>query len=70
METLRSHLNGAGAASPWARYFSIKLEQRVALGQDDLFFIGSQLNDLRTFFEEVEDAEALALLDRIEEDCC
>jgi hypothetical protein len=48
----------------------MKLEQRIALGQDDLFFVGSQLNDLRSFFEEVKDDAALALLDKVEEECC
>ena len=70
LDYLRSHLEGAGTASPWAPYFSMKLEQRIALGQDDLFFVGSQLNDLRSFFEEVKDDAALALLDKVEEECC
>lgn len=70
MEYLGSHLAGGVAASPWARYFAMKLEQRIALGQDDLFFVGSQLNDLRSFFAEVRDEAALALLDQVEEECC
>lgn len=70
LDFLRSHLHGSGSQSQWATYFFMKLEQRAALGQDDLFFVGSQINDLRTFFEDVGDRVALDLLEKVEEECC
>lgn len=70
MDYLRSHLNGAGAKSPWAAYFLMKLNQRDALGQDDLLFVGSQINALRSYFEELGDEHAQLLLEQIEEECC
>jgi hypothetical protein len=37
---------------------------------DELFLIHTYINNLYEIFEEYEDAEALALLDRIERECC
>ena len=56
--------------SLWSEYFRDKLESNVALGQDDLFIVCSQINNVRSLFEEYDDTEALDLLEQIEEDCC
>ena len=37
---------------------------------DDLFMVHCHLNQIREFFEERADAEALALLSQLEEECC
>ena len=37
---------------------------------DELFLIHTYINNLYEVFEEYEDEEALALLDRIERECC
>ncbi len=56
--------------SSWNSYFRSKLADRDALGQDDLFFIGSQINNIRALFEDYGNQDALNLLDQIEEECC
>ena len=56
--------------SRWSEYFQDKLNKRTALGQDPLFLVCSQMNNIRSLFEEYEDAEALDLLENVEEDCC
>ena len=55
---------------PWSDYFRDKLESSLALGQDELFIVCSQMNNVRSLFEEYEDTEALNLLEQVEEDCC
>ena len=57
-------------SSPWSDYFRDKLESSLALGQDELFLVYSQMNNVRSLFEEYEDTEALNLLEQVEEDCC
>ncbi|MEO0532651.1 MAG: N(2)-fixation sustaining protein CowN [Cyanobacteria bacterium P01_A01_bin.123] len=56
--------------SPWSEYFRGKLKNSLALGQDELFVVCSQMNNVRSLFEEYEDAEALNVLEQVEEDCC
>ncbi|MDT8853456.1 N(2)-fixation sustaining protein CowN [Paracoccaceae bacterium Fryx2] len=56
--------------TPWVGYLTAKLAERARMGQDDLHFIGSQVNALRSFFEEIEDTAGQALLDHLEEHCC
>ncbi|AFZ43790.1 hypothetical protein PCC7418_1607 [Halothece sp. PCC 7418] len=56
--------------SPWLDYFRQKLRDREALGQDELYFVGSQINPMRSLFEEYNDNEALVLLQQVEEECC
>ncbi|MEM1241841.1 MAG: N(2)-fixation sustaining protein CowN [Cyanobacteria bacterium P01_H01_bin.26] len=58
------------SSSPWSEYFRDKLESSLALGQDELFVVCSQMNNVRSLFEEHENTEALDLLEQVEEDCC
>ncbi|MGC9420607.1 MAG: N(2)-fixation sustaining protein CowN [Rhodovulum sp.] len=58
------------AESPWVEYFDRKLAEKQRMGADNLHFIGSQMNTLSAFFEELGDAEALKLLSHLEETCC
>ena len=56
--------------SSWSEYFQVKLAERLSIGQDELHFICSQMNNVYSLFEEYEDTEALNLLNQIEEECC
>ncbi len=56
--------------SPWVDYFRTKLANQQSLGQDDLYFVGSQINSVHALFEEYNNEEALALLGQVEEECC
>ncbi|MEB3281685.1 MAG: N(2)-fixation sustaining protein CowN [Lyngbya sp.] len=70
VDRIQEHLNHSSQPSPWLEYFKIKLIERQAMGQDELFFVGSQVNNIRAFLEQCEDIEALNLLDEVEENCC
>ncbi len=54
----------------WADYFSAKFAEQKRLAVDDLFFVGSQMNNIHDFFTERGDEEALALLYQVEQECC
>lgn len=56
--------------NPWLKYFQDALDKRASLGQDPLFLVCSQMNNIRSLFEEYEDENALELLEDIEENCC
>ncbi len=70
LEMIQQHLTQTNPANPWWQYFNLKLANREALGQDELFFVGSQVSQIREFLEQVHDGEALDLLDQVEEECC
>ncbi|NJL45617.1 MAG: N(2)-fixation sustaining protein CowN [Leptolyngbyaceae cyanobacterium SM2_3_12] len=67
---IEQYINKAPHPSSWTEYFYKKLQERTALGQDDLFFVSSQLNSIRALFEEYQDSDALDWLDQVEEECC
>lgn len=56
--------------SRWLEYFQMKLANRQALGQDELYFVGSQVNAIRSLFAEYQNEVALTLLEQVEEECC
>ena len=56
--------------SHWQAYFSAKLTEVEQRGQDELYFVGSQINAIRELFEHYGREDALELLDRIEDECC
>ncbi|MGB0694391.1 MAG: N(2)-fixation sustaining protein CowN [Rhodospirillaceae bacterium] len=66
------HLDAALACQKtrWVPYFEKKLAEKQRMGHDDLYFVGSQINCLRTLFEDVADTGALELLDWLEDTCC
>ncbi len=70
LDRIQYHLEHHTQPSPWLDYFQRKLSERQKLGQDELFFVGSQINNIRSLFEQFEDTEALSLLDQVENDCC
>ena len=71
---LIAHLQDCLAKRPeqdlWRQYFDQKFEQQTKLNHDNLFYVGSQLNNLYAFFEEIDDEPALAMLWQLEIDCC
>lgn len=68
--TIRRYIKEPGKAQQWADYFSGKLGEKERLNVDDLFFIGSQLNNIYAFFDEVNDEQAHELLYQVEQECC
>jgi len=54
----------------WQEYFSKKRQEQVQLNHDNLNFVGHQTNTLYEYFASCEDAEALELLYKIEQQCC
>ena len=67
---IEQYLNAPPHDSPWLDYFQQKLRDRASLGQDELHFVASQINNIQAFFEDYEDQKALALLEQVEEECC
>lgn len=51
-------------------YFKCKAAGLAGPQPDDLFLVHCHLNQIRELFEAQEDAEALAFLDKIEQECC
>lgn len=70
VETLRHYISSPDKATQWANYFDAKLVEKQRLGVDDLFFVGSQLNNIYAFFEEVNDSDGHDLLYQVEQECC
>ncbi|MFT5716638.1 MAG: hypothetical protein ACI9T7_000816 [Oleiphilaceae bacterium] len=54
----------------WHTYFRQKRLQQQKLQQDNLNFIGNQTNTLYEYFTLCDDQPALALLYKIEQECC
>ncbi|MDY7023759.1 MAG: N(2)-fixation sustaining protein CowN [Cyanobacteria bacterium J06592_8] len=70
VDRIQYYLNQSSQPNPWLKYFKIKLVERQAMRQDELFFVGSQVNNIRSLFEQFEDVDALNLLNQVEENCC
>ena len=54
----------------WIGYFDGKFAEQQRMGVDNLFFVGSQMNVLRAFFEEQDNEAAIELLYQVEQECC
>lgn len=70
MQLIELHLDGAWPRSPFWEYFMTKRKPRSGPPPDDLFLVHCHINQIRELFEDRADAEALALLSRLEEECC
>jgi hypothetical protein len=70
MALIESHMRESGKSEPFWEYFMAKRKPRSGPPPDDLFLVHSHLNQIREFFEERGDDEALALLFKLEEECC
>lgn len=69
-EHIRTCLAESANPSPWQSYFARKMDEIDRIGQDELFFVGSQVNYIRELFQFYGRREALDLLDKIEDECC
>ncbi|ANB36203.1 N(2)-fixation sustaining protein CowN [Rhodovulum sulfidophilum] len=68
MAMLAAHM--AESQSRWVGYFEQKLAEKARMGNDNLHFVGSQVNSLSAFFEELGDSAAEDLLYDLEQTCC
>jgi len=70
MKLIERHLAGAEQIGPFWEYFMSKRRPRSGPPPDDLFLVHCHINQIRELFEERADAQALALLSLLEEECC
>lgn len=70
VSAIRTRIDDATCPAPWQTYFVTKLKETAQRGQDELYFVGSQVNAIRELFTHYNDAGALQLLEQIEEECC
>jgi len=54
----------------WQEYFRQKREQQAKLNQDNLYFVGAQMNNLYAYLETLEDDALYNLLWDLEQECC
>lgn len=69
INTLQDTLD-KGANPEWQAYFTLKFDEQTKMNHDNLFFVGAQMNNLYSFYEEIEDEQALQLLWKLEQECC
>ncbi len=67
---LEKNISAGNGDTRWHRYFAQKREQQAKLQHDNLNFIGHQTNTLYEYFELCNDQAAIALLYKIEQQCC
>lgn len=70
MACIERNSAGAGRSAPFWPYFMAKRQPKSGPAPDDLFLVHCHINQIRELFEECGDGEALALLTRVEEECC
>lgn len=70
IELIERNLPAAGAERAFWQYFMAKRQPRSGPVPDDLFLVHAHINQIRELFEECDDADALALLLQVEEECC
>lgn len=67
---LDGHIEAGDGDERWQAYFKQKRTQQIKMEQDNLQFIGSQMNNLYSYMDDCEDESALALLWKLEQECC
>ncbi len=70
IEKLKECLNEMESSEQWYQYFHQKFTEQDQCKHDNLYYIGSQLNTLFSFFEEIDDQEATDMLYKLEQECC
>ncbi|MGC4079816.1 MAG: N(2)-fixation sustaining protein CowN [Rubrivivax sp.] len=70
IEIIDTHLAVPGRRDRFWDYFDRKRQGGSGPRPDDLFLVHSHLNQIREYFEAWADEPAIALLDRVEEECC
>jgi hypothetical protein len=68
--TIRRYMALPDGGGKWGKYFTNKFAEQRQMGTDELFFVGSQMNNLYAFFEEIGDEVAMELLYQVEQECC
>lgn len=59
-----------GRSNAFWEYFSAKRSGGSGPKPDDLFLLHANINQVRELFETWQDAEAMQLLEQLEEECC
>ena len=67
---IKQHIDDGDGAQPWRDYFYKKFIEQERLGVDDLFFVGSQMNNLFAYLDDCGDTQNHALLYQVEQECC
>ena len=69
---LRRHIDDPGKTNPFWEQFKLKLKLNPTSGPhyDALYLVHAYINIMREYLELMQDAEALALLEQLEEECC
>ena len=70
VERIQQLISRSSTDQRWCDYFTGKLEEKARMGVDDLFFVGSQLNNIYALMEACGDEEGDELLYQIEQECC
>lgn len=70
MRHVRRYIDDPRHTDAFWEYFKKKAAGGSGPRPDDLFLIHSNLNQMRELFERHGDETALALFDRIEQECC
>jgi len=70
MDLISRNIVASGVEQAFWNYFMAKRTPKSGPAPDDLFLVHSHINQIREFFEECGDQEALELLFRVEEECC
>lgn len=70
MDMIARNIVASGREQPFWNYFMAKRTPKSGPAPDDLFLVHSHINQIREFFEECHDQEALELLFQVEEECC
>jgi len=70
IEYIERNQGTAGPAQAFWSYFMARREPAHGLPPDDLFLVHSYINQIRELFETSGDGDALALLLKVEEECC
>lgn len=67
---VRHYIDQPQHSNAFWEYFKRKAAGLTGPRPDDLFLVHCHLNQIRELFEAHQDAEALAFLDRVEQECC
>ncbi len=67
---LRRHIDDPEKTNPFWEQFKQKLNPTAGPRYDNLYLVHAYINVIREYLELMQDAEALALLEQLEEECC
>lgn len=70
IELVRRHIDALSGSNPFWEKFKQKLDAAGGNRESNLFLVHSNLCNLEELLEERGDEEALALLNKVEMECC